>query len=84
MMKKTSDVPKIIDYDYCGDKVVNDLVYRHIERAIESNKKYKDGGIHNRHESLEQWVQEALEEAMDMSVYLCRLLDVLKTIKAKE
>ena len=41
MMKKTSDVPKIIDYDYCGDKVVNDLVYRHIERAIESNKKYK-------------------------------------------
>ena len=73
---------KVIEYDYCGDKIVNDLIYRHIERAIESNKKYKDGGIHNRNESIEQWIQEALEEAMDMCVYLTRLLEKLKNDKA--
>ena len=68
MLKKT------IDYEYCEDKTVNNVVYKHIERAISSNIKHKNT-ITERDETSKQWVQEALEESMDMTVYLQRLLE---------
>ena len=69
---------KVIDCDYCGDKTVNNVVFKHIERAISSNIKHKNT-ISEREESSKQWVQEALEEAMDMSVYLQRLLEKIES-----
>lgn len=74
---------KNLDYDYCGDRTVNNVVYKHIERAISSNKKHKNT-IAERNETVKQWVQEALEEAMDMTVYLQRLLEKLETEEENE
>ena len=65
------------NHEYCKDKTVNNVVDKHIERAISSNIKHKNT-ISEREESSKQWVQEALEESMDMSVYLQRLLEKIE------
>jgi hypothetical protein len=74
-MEKAADMTS--SYEYCGDKTVNNVVYKHIKRAISSNIKHKNT-ISDREESSKQWVQEALEESMDMSVYLQRLLEKIE------
>lgn len=76
----------IIDEDYnydmiyhkCEDKTVNNLMRKFSDRAISSNKKHGDK-IHEVNKSNIQWVIEALEECMDMCVYLERLLEKLQT-----
>jgi len=59
------------------DKTVNNLMVKFSNRAITSNKKHGDK-IHEVEKSTKQWVIEALEEAMDMCVYLQRLLEKLE------
>tara|TARA_R110002020_G_scaffold115134_3_gene264807 strand:+ start:1314 stop:1556 length:243 start_codon:yes stop_codon:yes gene_type:complete len=56
------------------DKTVNNLMVKFSNRAISSNKKHGDK-IHEVKKSTKQWVTEALEECMDMCVYLQRLLE---------
>jgi len=46
-------------------------------RAVNSNAKHKNT-IDKVEKSTKQWVMEALEEAMDMCVYLQRLLEKLE------
>ena len=57
----------------CEDKTVNNLMRKFSDRAISSNEKHGDK-IHEVNKSNIQWVTEALEECMDMCVYLERLL----------
>ena len=59
------------------DNTVNNLMIKFSNRAIVSNKKHGDK-IHEVEKSTKQWVTEALEEAMDMCVYLQRLLEKLE------
>ena len=54
------------------DKTVRNLIYKFALRAEESNFKHKNT-IDQVNKSQMQWVTEALEEAMDMCVYLQRL-----------
>mgnify|MGYP003143546960 FL=1 len=61
----------------CEDKTVNNLMRKFSDRAISSNKKHGDK-IHEVNKSNIQWVTEALEECMDMCVYLERLLEKLQ------
>ena len=74
------------DYNYdmvfhkCEDKTVNNLMRKFSERAIASNQKHGDK-IHEVSKSYHQWVTEALEESMDMCVYLQRLLEKVEKDK---
>jgi len=63
--------------DMCEDETVNNLMRKFSDRAIFSNKKHGDK-IHQVNKSNIQWVTEALEECMDMCVYLERLLEKLQ------
>ena len=60
------------------DETVNNLMVKFSNRAIVSNRKHGDK-IHEVEKSTKQWVTEALEEAMDMCVYLQRLLEKIET-----
>ena len=59
------------------DKTGNNLMVKFSNRAIVSNRKHGDK-IHEVEKSTKQWVTEALEEAMDMCVYLQRLLEKIE------
>ena len=54
------------------DTTVRNLIYKFTLRAEKSNFKHKNT-IDQVNKSQMQWVAEALEEAMDMCVYLQRL-----------
>jgi len=59
------------------DDTINNLLMKFVERALISNKKHGNT-ISNVNKPTKQWVIEALEEAMDMCVYLERLLEKLE------
>tara|TARA_R110002012_G_scaffold321654_1_gene550451 strand:- start:2165 stop:2374 length:210 start_codon:yes stop_codon:yes gene_type:complete len=59
------------------DKTVRNLVKKLIKRSIESNKKHNNTIDQVKKPNI-KWVEEALEEAMDLCVYLQRLHDKLK------
>ena len=59
------------------DKTVKNLINKFKERAIESNKKHGNK-IHEVERTTIEWLTEALEEAMDLCVYLQKILEQLK------
>tara|TARA_R100000008_G_C3549311_1_gene149435 strand:- start:296 stop:496 length:201 start_codon:yes stop_codon:yes gene_type:complete len=62
---------------HCKDKVVNALIVKHIDRAEQGERKF--GNTYDEvDQSVEYLVKNALEECMDMSVYLQKLLEVIK------
>ena len=72
------DITDRMVFHISKDETVNNLIVKFSNRAIVSNKKHGDK-IHEVEKSTEQWVTEALEEAMDMCVYLQRLLEKIKS-----
>lgn len=58
------------------DKTVRNLVKKLIKRSMESNKKHNNTIDQVKKPNI-KWVEEALEEAMDLCVYLQRLHDKL-------
>ena len=67
------------DYNYnmvfhkCEDKTVNNLMRKFSERAIQ-----KHGNTINQvNKNQIEWAVEALEEAMDMCVYLQKLIEMM-------
>tara|TARA_Y100000361_G_scaffold152389_1_gene171750 strand:- start:1765 stop:2172 length:408 start_codon:yes stop_codon:yes gene_type:complete len=61
------------------DKTVNKLINKISSRAISSNAKHNNT-IDEVNKTIGQWTVEALEESMDMSVYLQRLLELISEI----
>jgi transposase len=59
------------------DKTVKNLIHKFEERAIKSNKKHGNK-IHEVDRPTIEWLTEALEEAMDLCVYLQKILEQLK------
>jgi tRNA G18 (ribose-2'-O)-methylase SpoU len=59
------------------DKTVKELVKKFIVRSITSSKKHGNTIDQVKKPNI-KWVEEALEEAMDLCVYLQRLHDKLK------
>ena len=59
------------------DKTVNNLMVKFSNRAIVSNKKHNNT-IYKVERPIKEWVSEALDEAMDMCVYLQRLLEKIE------
>ena len=59
------------------DKTVKNLINKFKERAIESNKKHGNKILEVERSTIE-WLTEALEEAMDLCVYLQKILEQLK------
>ena len=59
------------------DKTVINLINKFKERANESNKKHGKK-IHKVERTTIEWLTEALEEAMDLCVYLQKILEQLK------
>ena len=76
-----ADITDRMVFHISKDETVNNLMVKFSNRAIVSNKKHGDK-IHEVEKSTEQWVTEALEEAMDMCVYLQRLLEKIKEEEA--
>ncbi len=70
------------DYNYdmvfhkCEDKTVNNLLRKFSDRAITSNQKHGNT-INQVNKNQIEWAVEALEEAMDMCVYLQRLIEMM-------
>ena len=77
MSKVTMEEASEFVFHETEDKTVNNLMVKFSNRAIVSNKKHGDK-IHEVEKSTKQWVTEALEESMDMCVYLQRLLEKLE------
>lgn len=63
----------------CEDATVNKLINKISSRAINSNAKHNNT-IDKVNKTIGQWTVEALEESMDMSVYLQRLLELISEI----
>ena len=61
------------------DETVNKLINKISNRAIKSNAKHNNT-IDKVNKTIGQWTVEALEESMDMSVYLQRLLELISEI----
>lgn len=81
-MLKNNDKPSDFIFHKCNDKTINNLLNKFSDRAIVSNFKHGDK-IHEVEKSTKQWVTEALEEAMDMCVYLERLLEKINKEQIK-
>lgn len=70
------------DYNYdmvfhkCEDKTVNNLMRKFSDRAITSNQKHGNT-INQVNKNQIEWAVEALEEAMDMCVYLQKLIEMM-------
>lgn len=70
------------DYNYdmvfhkCEDKTVNNLLRKFSDRAITSNQKHGNT-INQVNKNQIEWAVEALEEAMDMCVYLQKLIEMM-------
>ena len=60
----------------CGDTTVNNLMRKFSDRAIKSNHKHGNT-INQVNKNQIEWAVEALEEAMDMCVYLQRLIEMM-------
>tara|TARA_Y100001963_G_C6739974_1_gene428454 strand:- start:640 stop:885 length:246 start_codon:yes stop_codon:yes gene_type:complete len=73
-----TDISDRMVFHVSKDETVNNLMVKFSNRAIVSNRKHGDK-IHEVEKSTKQWVTEALEEAMDMCVYLQRLLEKIET-----
>ncbi len=67
-------------FHHTKDVTVNNLIGKFSSRAIKSNEKHGDT-INEVNKTVGQWVQEGLEEAMDMCVYLQRLEELIEEIK---
>ena len=78
-MLKTKEMMRVANFVFhkSNDKTVNRLLNKFSNRANASNIKHNDK-IHEVQKSTKQWVTEALEEAMDMCVYLQRLLEKIE------
>ena len=72
-----ADISDRMVFHLSKDKTVNNLMLKFSSRALVSNKKHGDT-INEVEKSTQQWVIEALEEAMYMCVYLQRLLEKLE------
>ena len=67
----------------CKDETINNLINKLSSRAIKSNQKHGNT-INNVKKPTIEWVREALEEAMDMAVYLQRLHEKLEKEEINE
>ena len=67
----------------CEDETINNLINKLSSRAIKSNQKHGNT-INNVKKPTIEWVREALEEAMDMAVYLQRLHEKLEKEEINE
>ena len=67
----------------CEDETVNNLMNKLSNRAVNSNAKHGNT-INNVNKPTIEWVREALEEAMDMAVYLQRLHEKLEKEEINE
>jgi hypothetical protein len=72
-----ADVSDRMVFHVSKDETVNNLMVKFSSRALASNKKHGNT-INKVEKSTKQWVVEALEEAMDMCVYLQRLLEKIE------
>lgn len=64
---------------YTNDRVINELIERHIGRYKKGVETYGASIEHStRKLSKEQWVDEALDEALDLCVYLMKLKDIIR------
>ena len=61
----------------CEDETVNNLMNKLSNRAINSNEKHGNT-INNVKKQPIEWVREALEEAMDLCVYLQRAIEEME------
>jgi len=64
---------------YFKDSTVTRIVGKHLDRAERSNKKY-DNTINNVEKPLGKWAAEALDESLDQSVYIQRLLETIAEV----
>ena len=72
-----ADISDRMVFHVSKDETVNNLMVKFSNRALSSNQKHGNT-INQVEKSTKQWVVEALEEAMDMCVYLERLLEKLQ------
>ena len=56
------------------DKTVNNLINKISDRAVKSNSKHNNT-IDNVSKTTLEWLNESLEEAMDLCVYLQRAIE---------
>tara|TARA_Y100000004_G_C8841850_1_gene380854 strand:- start:321 stop:557 length:237 start_codon:yes stop_codon:yes gene_type:complete len=61
-------------FHVCKDPTVNTLLKKISNRAIHSNLKHGNT-INNVHKPTLKWLQESLEEAIDLCVYLQRAIE---------
>jgi hypothetical protein len=76
-MKSSNLVPKVIYGEYTPDSVVQSIIENYIERAQMGEKKY---GVTLDRKDLEllDYLQHAKEEAMDLTLYLEKAIQIIK------
>ena len=72
-----ADISDRMVFHVSKDETVNNLMVKFSNRAVNSNAKHNNT-IDKVEKPTKQWVMEALEEAMDMCVYLQRLLEKIE------
>ena len=72
-----ADISDRMVFHVSKDETVNNLMVKFSNRALSSNQKHGNT-INQVEKSTKQWVVEALEEAMDMCVFLQRLLEKIE------
>jgi len=80
MKKFSMEQAANMEPDMCEDKTVNQLIQKFSDRAIKSNTKHGNT-IDQVNKNQIEWAVEALEEAMDMCVYLQRLIDMMLDVE---
>ena len=79
-MEQAADMEPDIVFHECEDKTVNKLMQKFSDRAIKSNNKHGNT-IDQVNKNQIEWAVEALEEAIDMCVYLQRLIDMMLDVE---
>ena len=72
-----ADISDRMVFHVSKDATLNNLMVKFSNRAIVSNKKHNNT-IDKVERPIKEWVSEALDEAMDMCVYLQRLIEKIE------
>ena len=62
---------------HTNDEIINRIIAKHIARSARGMSTYFTSLADNNTKTPIQWLDEAIEEALDMAVYLEKLRDVL-------
>lgn len=62
---------------FTEDEIVNRIIQKHIERSARGMKTYGQALADNDTKTILEWLDEAIEEALDQAVYLEKLRDKL-------